>query len=85
MYRSNIEYSNNEGSETASDIVNRLTSQAPFSLMVEGKPVKVTAVVQDCTDCKSSTVLSPAAVSGLFIGGFATGVLIIIIILMTIM
>ena len=62
-YISTMEYSNNEGSETASIIINRLNiNQAPFFLMVEGVPVRVVAV--DCTNCKSTAnnnIISPAA------------------------
>ena len=83
-YTSTIEYSNNEGSETASVITDRLIHQAPFSLVVEGMLVGVVAV--DCTSCRSSlqsddtcNSFSPAAVSGLFIGGFATGAFIVLI------
>ena len=87
-YRSTMEYSNNEGSETASVIASRLASQAPFSLMVEGMTVIVVAV--DCDDCRSSllqqsaTSLSPAAASGLFVGGFVIGALIVFIIIVMI-
>ena len=87
MYRSTLEYSNDEGSETASVIANRLTGQAPFSLMVEGMTVTVVAV--DCANCRSSLLqsagsLSPAAVSGLFVGGFVTGALIVFIVIVVI-
>ena len=83
-YTSTIEYSNNEGSETASIIFDGLTNQVPFSLVVEGMLVGVVAV--DCTSCRSSlqsddtnNSFSPAAMSGLFIGGFATGAFIVLI------
>ena len=44
IYTSTIEYSNEEGSETASVITDRLIHQAPFSLMVEGIIVRDVAV-----------------------------------------
>ena len=62
----------------------KIIHQAPFSLVVEGMLVGVVEV--DCTSCRSSlqsdatnSSFSPAAVSGLFIGGFATGAFIILI------
>ena len=81
-----MEYSNDEGSETASIIIDRLINQASFFLMVEEVPVRVVAV--DCTNCKSITnnIISPAAasLSGLFIGGFVTGAIIVAVLIMTV-
>ena len=51
--------------------------------------MSVTVVAVDCDDCMSSlqsagSPLSPAAASGLFIGGFATGALVVLIIVVVI-
>ena len=69
-----MEYSNDEGSETASVIANRLLYQAPFSMTVQGMPVTVTTV---CTDCTTGATLSQAAGGGLFVGGFVLAALLI--------
>ena len=79
-YKSTIKYSNDDGSETASVITSRLDSQVPFPLIVEGMAVTVVTVNStSCTNPIQSTTLSRAATSGLFIGGVATGALIVFI------
>ena len=81
-YATTLEYSNEEGSETASIIAKRTISQVPFSMAVGGTQL---TVISACTDCEMPTtksvslVLSPAAGGGLFIGGFLAAVLIAII------
>ena len=80
VYFGTLEYSNDEGSETASVIANRLIGQAPFSMTVQGTPLTVTS---GRTVCVSS--LSSAAGGGLFIGGFVLATLLTIIIFLVIM
>ena len=83
-YTTTLEYSNEEGSETASIIAQRIASQVPFSMAFGGTQL---TVINACTDCEMPTtksaslaiVLSPAAGGGLFIGGFLAAVLIAII------
>ena len=76
-YTTILEYSNEEGSETASIIAQRIASQVPFSMAVGGTQLTVTSA---CTDCEISTT-KPAMSSsaGLFFGGFLTAVVIAII------
>ena len=81
VYSANLEYSNDEGSETASVIASRLVNQAPFSMTVQGTPVTVTSA---CTDCTADTTLSLAAGGGLFVGGFVLAALLIGIITLVI-
>ena len=74
-----MEYSTDDGSETASVIVERIIRQAPFSMTVEGVPVTVTSA---CTDCRTLLTqaagggLTRAAGVGLFVGGFVTAAVI---------
>ena len=42
-YATTLEYSNEEGSETASIIAKRIVSQVPFSMMVAGTQLTVTS------------------------------------------
>jgi hypothetical protein len=75
-YTTTLEYSNEEGSETASVIAGRIVGQVPFPMAVDGTQFVVTSA---CTDCGMATVeasLSPADGGGLFIGGFLAAVLI---------
>jgi hypothetical protein len=68
-----LEYSNEEGSETASLIAGRIIG---FPMAVGGTQFIVTSA---CTDCGMATVeasLSPADGGGLFIGGFLAAVVI---------
>jgi hypothetical protein len=78
-YATTLEYSNEEGSETASIIAKRTVSQVPFSMAVRGTQLTVKSA---CTDCEVSTTkaapLSLAVGGGLFIGGFVAAVLIAI-------
>ena len=80
-YTTTLEYTNEEGSETASIIAKRTASQIPFSMAVGGTQLTVTSA---CTDCEMPATkpklasLSPAAGGGLFIGGFLAAVLIAI-------
>ena len=71
-------YSNDDGSETASLIVERLVRQAPFSMSVNGMSVTATSV---CSNCDTATSLSPAAGGGLFVGGFVVAAVIAVIII----
>lgn len=83
VYMTTLEYSNDEGSETASIIAERIVRQVPFSMAVGGTQLTVTSA---CTDCdiittkpvsdQQSLVLSPALGGGLFIGGFAAAIFI---------
>ena len=76
-----LEYSDEEGSETASIIARRIVGQVPFSIAAGGTHLMVTSA---CTDCEipttkaGSLMLSPAAGGGLFIGGFAAAIFIIV-------
>ena len=78
-YVTTLEYSDKEGSETASIIAKRLVGQAPFSMGVGGTQLTVKSA---CTDCEMpmniASSLSPAEGGGLFIGGFLAAVLIAI-------
>ena len=78
-YSANLEYSNNDGSETASVIAERIVRQAPFSMTVQGMPVTVTSACSDCTTV-TATTLSLAAGGGLFVGGFVVAAVLITII-----
>ena len=82
-----LEYSNEEGSETASIIGRRIAGQILFSMAVGVTQLRVKSA---CTDCEMSRVLlempttnavslSSAVGGGLFIGGFATAILIIMV------
>ena len=72
VYTVTIHYSNEDGSETASTITERIIGQVPFSLTVTGVPVTVSGA---CTDCR---VLALTAAEGgsLFVGGFIAATLI---------
>ena len=74
-YTATLEYSSDNGSETASVIAERIVRQLPFSMAVGG------AVTSACTDCEDTAKasLSTAAGGGLFIGGFAAAILIALI------
>jgi hypothetical protein len=76
-YSATIQYSNEDGSETASTIAERIIGQVPFTMTVtggSGEQVVIT-VTGACTDCRA-LVLTAAAGGGLFVGGFATAALI---------
>ena len=78
-YMTTLEYSNEDGSETASIIASRVIGQIPFSMAVGGTQLTVTSA---CTDCEIPTTqesLSPAIGGGLFIGGFIAAILVVII------
>ena len=77
-YVTTLEYSDEEGSETASVIAKRLIGQPPFSMAVGGTQLTVTSA---CTDCemptsKAALLLSPTTGGGLFIGGFILAIFI---------
>ena len=80
VYSADLKYSNDDGSETASVIASRLTSQTPFSITIQGMPVTVTSVSTDC----APTSLSPAVGGGLFVGGFVIAAVLISIIALVI-
>ena len=76
-YTTTVEYSTDDGSETASIIAERILRQVPFSMMVGGSQSTVTSV--QCTDCDidiTKASLSPADGGGLFFGGFIVAALI---------
>lgn len=82
VYSTSLEYSNNEGSETASVIANRIVGQAPFSMTVQGVPVTVTTACNYC----GAGYLSLAAGGGMFAGGvmigtFVMGIIIFVIVM----
>ena len=79
VYTTTLEYSSEDGSETASLITGRIVGQIPFSMAIGGTQLTVTNA---CTDCEIPTTkesLSPAVGSGLFIGGFVAAILIAVI------
>ena len=82
-----MEYSNEEGSETASVIARRIVGQVPFSMAVGGTQLRVKSA---CTNCEmprvlleipttNATSLSPAVGGGLFVGGFVTAIVITVV------
>ena len=81
-YATILEYSDEEGSETASVITKRTVGQVPFSMAVGGTQLTVKSA---CTDCEmpstkaTATSLSPGVGGGLFIGGFLTATVIAIV------
>ena len=80
-YATTLEYSNDDGSETASVIATRIVGQVPFSVAVGGAHLRVTSACIDCempTEEAGPLMLSPAVGGGLFVGGFAAAVFIII-------
>ena len=82
-----MEYSSEDGSETASVIAGRIVTQAPFAMAVGGMPLTVTSA---CSDCQTSTgtsnavTFSQVAGGGLFTGGLVTATVVIIIIVIVI-
>ena len=80
-YATTLEYSDEEGSETASVIAGRIIGQVPFSMAVGGTQLTVRSA---CTDCEMPSTkaaaisLSPAVGGALFIGGFLAALLIAI-------
>ena len=76
-YTTTLEYSNEEGSETASIIAQRIASQVPFSMAVGGTQLTVTSACMDCETTKPP--MSSPSSAGLFFGGFLTAVVIAII------
>ena len=76
VYTTTLEYSNDKGSETASIIAERIAGQVPFSMAVGGTPLTVTSACTDCEMPIAKASLSSAAGGVLFIGGFATAILI---------
>ena len=77
-YTTTLEYSNEEGSETASIIVQRIASQVPFSMAVGGTQLTVTSACTDNCETIKPPMSSPSS-AGLFFGGFLTAVVIAII------
>ena len=72
-----IHYSNEDGSETASTIAERIIGQVPFSLTIAGESGRMSVSVSSaCTDCRDKLTLTPAAGGGLFVGGFLAAALI---------
>ena len=96
VYKASMEYSTDDGTETASIIAERIIGQTPFSLTVEGSRLMVTSA---CTNCETSTIPQAAYTeavpgsslsisgfgAGMFAGGFIAATLIIGIILLIIM
>lgn len=71
-----IEYSSDDGSETASIIADRIIGQVPFSVTAEGMEI---TIVSACFDC--GALFTATAAGGLFVGGFVAASLLGIIIL----
>ena len=85
-FATTLEYSNEEGSETASIIAGRIVGQVPFPMALGGRGTQFTAT-SACTDCGMLAVkasLSPAEGGGLFIGGFLAAVLIAVTVLIVV-
>ena len=82
IYATTFEYSNDDGSETASVIATRIVRQVPFSVAVGGTHLRVTSACIDCemptTEEAGSLMLSPAVGGGLFVSGFAAAIFIVI-------
>lgn len=74
-YTATLEYSSDNGSETASIIAERIVRQLPFSMSVGGFQLTVTSACADCEDTAKGQ-LSSAAGGGLFVGGFTAAILI---------
>ena len=75
-YSSTIQYSNKDGSETASTITERIIGQVPFTMTVTGGSGGQVTVTSACTDCRVLRALTVADGGGLFVGGFMTAALI---------
>ena len=78
VYTTTLEYSNEDGTETASLITRRIVGQIPFSMAVGGTQLTVTNACSECEMPTTKKSLSPAAGGGLFIGGFVAAILITI-------
>ena len=81
VYTATMEYSTEDGSETASVIAGRIVAQAPFTMAIGGMPVTVTSA---CSACENVASLSPAAGGGLFVGGLVTATVVIVIVIVVI-
>ena len=79
IYTTTLEYSNEDGSETASLITGRIVGQIPFSMAVGGTQLTVTSACSDCEMPTTQESLLPAVGGGLFIGGFVAAILIAVI------
>ena len=78
-YSATIQYSNKDGSETASTITERIIGQVPFTLTITGTggSEEQVTVTSACTDCRALMLkLTVADGAGLFVGGFITAALI---------
>ena len=79
-YIATLEYSSDNGSETASIITERIVRQLPFSMAVGGAQLTVTSACADCemptNEVAKAASLSQAIGGGLFIGGFVAAILI---------
>ena len=75
FYSATIQYSNEDRSETASIIAERIVNQVPLTLTVDGGTT--VTLTSACTDCSQALTLSSAAGGGLFVDGFAAAALII--------
>ena len=94
-----MEYSTDDGTETASVIAERIIEEVPFFMIVQREEL---VVISACTDCETSprTTYTQAVTSketaarssfplggfgvGIFVAGFLAAVLIIVIILLII-
>ena len=82
-YTANMIYANDDGSETASLVVDRLVRQAPFSMTVSGMRVTAISACSDCdtTETIAAALLSPAVGGGLFAVGFVVAAVLALIII----
>ena len=85
VYTATMEYSSEDGTETASFIALRIVTQAPFAMAIGGMPLTVTSACSNCqTSTSNAVTFSPVAGGGLFAGGFVTATVVIIIIVIVI-
>ena len=80
-YTANVIYANDDGYETASDIVDRLVRQVPFTMTVGGTTVTATSICSDCDTMVAAASLSPAFGGGLFAVGFVNAAVLALIVI----
>ena len=76
VFTTNVEYSTDDGTETASVIAERIIEEVPFFMIVQREELVVTSA---CTDCETLpdatyTTVYTEAESGFPIGGFGVGI-----------
>ena len=79
IYTANVEYSTDDGSETASVIADRIVRQVPFSMSFGESQFTVTSAQCNYCDATEASGLSSADGGGLFFGGFIVAAVIGII------